>query len=193
MLNNYIQNTGISQTILRNNNQNHFNQVDWDAKYDGNIADIRIHSNDDGKRNQMNISLNNDDLANILNIPSVNMPLDKRLELDFDGPDYEPYFLDLSTPELKPQKPLSVEDLIKKTITIPDSDDEFIVPIKIDRKSSDKYTLTPKKRHKRHKTHITHKIYKKPKSKTRSKTKTKHHKSSRKTMSLPIIDFINSI
>ena len=84
MLNSYIKNRGITQTIIRDNNQNHFNQLNWDTEDDGNIANISIQSNYDGKQDQFNVSLDNNDLANILNIPSVNIPLDKRLNMDFE-------------------------------------------------------------------------------------------------------------
>jgi len=88
MLDTYIKKQGITQTIVHDNNKSHFNQINWDADYDGDIANLSINSNVDGKRDTFNISLDNEDLANILNIPSVNMPIDKRLQLDFQEPYY---------------------------------------------------------------------------------------------------------
>ena len=61
MLNTYIKNRGITQTILHENNKNHFNQVNWDADYDGDIANISVNSNIDGKRDRFDISLDNEE------------------------------------------------------------------------------------------------------------------------------------
>ena len=194
MLNTYIKNQGITQTIIHNNNRNHFNQVNWDADYDGNIANISVNLNTDGKRDRFNISLDNEDLANILTIPSVNTPIDKRLKMDFQEPNYqlEPLFLELPTPEIKSRKPKTVEELISKAISSPGADEELLVPLTIDKKTMDNYTLTPKKKHKRPKTHITHRVYKKRKS-SNSKSKSKKSRTKRTTLSMPIVDLINSI
>jgi hypothetical protein len=201
MLNTYIKNQGITQTIVHDKNRNHFNEVNWDADYDGNTANISVKSNVDGKRDKFDISLDNEDLANILNIPSVNMPIHKRLKIDFQEPfnkREQQYLLELPpsprilspriltprilTPEFEPRKPEILEEIINSGITSPATGEEFIVPLTIDKKTIDDYILTPRKRHRRRKTHITHKIYKKPKSSTKSKnTKSKSKtRSSRK-------------
>ena len=65
MLNTYIKNQGINQTLMYDNKGPHFNQINWNADYDGNVANISVNSNTDGKREYFNISLDNDDLANI--------------------------------------------------------------------------------------------------------------------------------
>ena len=170
MLNNYIKNRGITQTILHSNNENHFNQVNWDADYDGNIANISIDSNNDGKRNQYNFTLDNQDLANIFNIPSINVPIDKRLQMDFqDSFNSEPYLIELP-------KKYEIEEPYTNKLSSPLPNEELIIPLTIDRKTSHKYTLTPRRRHKRHKTHITHKVYKKSKS-SRRKSKSSRRNS----------------
>ena len=195
MLNTYIKNQGTTQTIIRDNNHNHFNQINWDANYDGNIANISFNSNTDGKHNKFNVSLDNEDLANILNIRSVNTPIDKRLKMDFDEPSYrpDPYFIELPTPELQPRKPKTIQELIDRRISSPLPDEELILPLSISDKSIKKlYTLTPRKKHRRRKTHITYKVSKKPKSSTKSKSKSKT-RSMKKSLSTPIVDLINSI
>ena len=96
MLNTYIKNRGLTQTLINNNNQRQFNQIDWDADYDGQNATISLNSNTNGKQNHFDIKLDNEDLANMLNVPSVSMPIDKRLQMDFDNPSFrreEPLFL----------------------------------------------------------------------------------------------------
>jgi len=195
MLNTYIKNQGTTQTIIHDNNHNHFNEINWDADYDGNIANISFNSNTDGKHNKFNVSLDNEDLANILNIPSVNTPIDKRLKMDFDEPSYrpDPYFIELPTPELptpelptpelQPRKPKIIKELIDRRISSPLPDEELILPLSVSDKSIKKlYTLTPRKKHRRRKTHITYKVSKKPKSSTKTKSKSKS-KSSTKTKS----------
>jgi hypothetical protein len=196
MLNTYIKNQGATQTIISDNNHNHFNQINWDANYDGNIANISFNSNTDGKHNNFNVSLNNEDLANILNIRSVNTPIDKRLKMDFnDEPSYrpEPYLIQLPTPELQQRKPKTIQELIDRRISSPLPDEELILPLSISDKSiKNLYTLTPRKKHRRRKTHITYKVSKKPKSSTKSKSKSKT-RSMKKSLSTPIVDLINSI
>ncbi len=195
MLNTYVKNRGMSKTIIFDNNHNHINEINWDADYDGDIANLSIHSNSDGKSNHFDIKLDNDDLANILNMQSVNMPIDERLKLDFNKPQYtpEPYFIELPTPQLKPREPIieypdaTIEDLIDRRITSPKTNEIFL-PLSVDNKLTNKYTLTPKKRHKRRKTHVTHKLTKKTKS---SKTKSRKTKSrTYRTRSTPILDLL---
>jgi hypothetical protein len=198
MLNTYIKNRGLTQTLIHTNNRNQFNETNWDADYDGNVANISVTSNTDGNKKRYNISLDNEDLANILNVPSINMPIDKRLQLDFVEPSFKndsrilqvelPH---LKTPEFFPRRAdfineadILMMDSMQKSnalkssiptnyLSSPLPNEELIVPITIDEKTIDKYTLTPKKHHKHKKTHKTYKVYKKQKS-----PKSKSHKSS---------------
>jgi len=86
------------------------------------------------------------------------MPIHKRLELDFEKP-YSPQEYLIELPEL-----LSSDTLSNHGISSPKTNEELIIPLTIDKKTADKYTLTPRKKHKRKKSHITYKVYKKPKS-----------------------------
>lgn len=176
MLDTYIKKQGVTQTMVHHNNNNHFNQIKWDADYDGNTANISVNSNIDGKRDRFHITLDNDDLADILNIPSVNMPIDKRLELDFQGPSYTSKpFLEFPTrfteSQLESRKPRTIKQIINRGISSPAQNEELIVPLTIDKKTMDNYVLTPNKRHRRRKSHITHKVYKKNKSSNKSSNK----------------------
>ena len=189
MLNTYIKNRGITQTLVNNNSQKQFNQINWDADYDGQNANISVTSDTDGNKNHFDIKLDNEDLANMLNIPSVSTPIDKRLQMDFnDSFRREPQFLqieipDLKTPRVSPRKPSylleteeepqteeqSIEKLLESItpnsyLSSPLPEEELIAPISIDDKTSNRFTLTPHRRHKRPKTHKTYKVYKKPKS-----------------------------
>ena len=186
MLNTYIKNRGITQTLINNNNQKQFNQINWDADYDGQNANISVTSDTDGNKNHFDVKLDNEYLANMLNIPSVSTPIDKRLQMDFDDSfRREPQLLqieipDLKTPHVSPRKPSylveepetdeqSIEELLESItpnsyLSSPLPEEELIAPISIDDKTSNRFTLTPHKRHKRPKTHKTYKVYKKPKS-----------------------------
>ena len=99
MLNTYIKNRGTTQTLVNNNNQKEFNQINWDADYDGQTANISFTSDTDGSKKHFDIKLDNEDLANILNIPSNSMPIDKRLQMDFnDSFRHEPKILQIEMP-----------------------------------------------------------------------------------------------
>lgn len=192
MLNTYIKNRGITKTIIHDNNHNHVNQLTWDADYDGDVANISLDTNSNGNHQHYDVKLDNQDLANILNIQGVNMPIHKRLESDFREPIGIPeeYFIELPTYDLQPRQPkivepesTSLEELLTKHVTSPKTDEELIVPLTIDRKTMDKYTLTPRRRHRRQKTHVTHRVYKKPKSRklVKSKSSSRNTKSKSKT------------
>jgi hypothetical protein len=154
MLNTYIKNRGKTKTIIYDNNNNHINEINWDADYDGDVANLSLTTNNDGKHQQFDLTLNNDDLAEILNYPSVNTPIHKRLETDYIKPKY------------KMLKSLLSETNINKfpsAISSPQTNEEYIIPITIDKKST-----IPKKKYRHHK---TYKAYKKPKSSRIKKSK----------------------
>lgn len=181
MLNTYIKNRGITKTIVHSNNRNHINQVNWDADYDGDMANISIKTNTDGNREHFDVTLDNEDLANILNVNSINIPIHQRLKNDFKDNIYsnEPYYIELPTPKFETMKPRIIEEDISNHISSPLPNEELIVPLTIYKKTN---TLTPRRRHKKPKTHITHRVYKKHKShssKSKSKSKSSRHKSPR--------------
>jgi hypothetical protein len=116
MLNTYIKNRGHTKTIIHSNNQNKINEIDWDADYDGDNAKIKLFTNTDGKKKQFKIELDSDDLANLLNIPSVNMPLHKRLKIDFHRKNPTPKIIQIELPNTK----TSTDNLLS---SITDSDE----------------------------------------------------------------------
>lgn len=85
MLDTFIKNQGITKTIVHNNNKNYINEIDWDADYDGEIAKISLNINDNGIKEHYSTKMNNAEISEILNIPSINTPIDKRLSNDFLG------------------------------------------------------------------------------------------------------------
>ena len=78
-----IKNVGSTKTYFKNNSGKHFNKVNWNADYDGNQAHIHMKTNEDGVKRQIYYNLDNRDLANLLNVDSVNVPVHERLKRDF--------------------------------------------------------------------------------------------------------------
>ena len=191
MPNTYIKNRGVTQTIVNNNNHKQFNQINWDTNYDGQNANISVTTDTDGEKNHFDITLDNEDLANMLNIPSVSMPLDKRIQMDFnDTFKQDPSQFKIEMPQIenlyvKDRRPTpfnenqTINEIIKSNgyLSSPSPDEEFIVPISLKEKPKHRYTLTP------HRTHKTYKVYKKHKSRRKSnsrhKSKSTHKSKSR--------------
>ena len=96
MLDTYIKNRGTTKTIIHSNNHNTINETNWDADYDGNVANISLDLSKNGRNKHMDFKLTNDDLANLLTVPSVNQPIHKRLKKDFVKPEsFKQVFLEL--------------------------------------------------------------------------------------------------
>ena len=83
MLDTYFKNKGITKTIVHNNGVNTVNKIKWEADYNGDVANISIDVDDNGSNEHYTTQLTNEDLDNILNIPSINKPIDQRLLNDF--------------------------------------------------------------------------------------------------------------
>jgi len=108
MLDTYLKNRGSTKTIIHSNNLNKVNEINWDADYDGNVANISLDLQNNGSHKHYDINLDNNDLANILNIPSVNIPIHRRLKSDFQKKLLNPrmYQIDFESPSslIEPHK-----------------------------------------------------------------------------------------
>jgi hypothetical protein len=82
----YIENYGYTNTHIDNNNKKSESSVSWIGNYDGNIANVDMTINNNGNEKSLNLQLDNEDLLNLLNIPSNQIPLEKRLINDFFSP-----------------------------------------------------------------------------------------------------------
>ena len=75
MLNTFIKNRGTTKTIIHDNhhnrNKNNVSEINWDADYDGKVANVSLELNSNGKTGHYDVKLNNKDLAKILNISKV--------------------------------------------------------------------------------------------------------------------------
>lgn len=189
MLNTYIKNRGTTKTILHKNNQNYINELNWDADYDGDVANISIDSEIDGKPKHFDIKLDNNDLANLLNVDSINMPIHKRLQMDFEEPTYmnKPYYIEL--PQSREPNDIYEQEFVDRHISSPKTNEVFL-PLTLDIRPANKYTLTPKKHHKRRKTHVTHRLYKKSKSKSSKRTKSTKSKTKMSRKSIPMLELL---
>jgi len=193
MLNTYIKNKGYTKTIIHNKNKNKVNEINWNADYDGEDANIHFTTKTNGRKKTVDIQLDNNDLANLLNIPSVNKPLHKRLKIDFISNRKPPIYRielphnssendfdslseessDSQLTEIPPfYSPESIQQ-IPNFISSPLPNDQLIIPVPINSRTSDRYTLTRRKHHIRPKTHRTYRVYKlhKPKSTSRRSTR----------------------
>lgn len=79
----YIKSQGMSQTVIQKPGVNNVNQINWDADYNGEVANLNLDVNTNGKKDNFVLQLSKGDLENLLNIPSVEKPLEERLEDDF--------------------------------------------------------------------------------------------------------------
>lgn len=79
----YIKTMGNAKVYIQNGMQREANEVNWNVDYDGDDADIDVNIGHNGEQTRYKAVLSNEDLANLLNMPSVNMPLENRLQNDF--------------------------------------------------------------------------------------------------------------
>ena len=79
----YIKTTGSAKAYVQRGMHRDAKEVSWDVDYNGDNADIDLDIDYNGERTHYKAILSNEDLANLLNIPSVNEPLENRLQNDF--------------------------------------------------------------------------------------------------------------
>ena len=206
MLNTFIKNSGTTKTIIHDNNKNNVNVVEWDADYDGDVANISLDLTNNGNVDHYNLKLDNDDLANILNINSIKMPIHKRLEKDFkkahlikDPSMYNIYLDDFRSPALMPiapemdnYEPESFSEEILQSlkpnthVSSPLPNEELIIPLTIDEKESEiPFIFTGNtKRRLRPKTHkVYHRLHNigRGLQKSKNRRKIRRHKTQRKS------------
>ena len=79
----YIKTMGSAKAYIQRGMHRDAKQVNWDVDYNGDNADIDLDIGTNGEMTHYRAVLSNEDLANLLNIPSVNEPLENRLQNDF--------------------------------------------------------------------------------------------------------------
>jgi hypothetical protein len=151
----YIQNQGVMKTLLHNRGHNSINQIGWNADYDGNMANVSLGINNNGKMGQYQFQLDNQDLEDLLSIPSVNRSLDQRLLRDFsvlNKKKKEPLFVIVERPHPKTKM---VDEKIYTHLSSPRKSEQLILPLTIKNKN---------KKTKRNKSARTYRVYKAPNS-----------------------------
>jgi len=180
MLNTFIKSKGITKTIIHNNNKNYSNEMNWDADYDGEKANISLNIDANGKKEHMEIKMNSDELAEILNIPSDNTLLDKRLYNDFlsKRPKKEYKIIELPKDSYEKYKKMvhfsddnvihDINDVndndIYTHISSPEPREQIILPLVI----KDSKRRKRNRSHKKVRSHDTYKIYRKTPNSTTS-------------------------
>ena len=81
----YIQTLGTSETNMDVNSKKSQSKLKWLGDYDGEIAKLQVDVNNDNNRKVYKFEMNNEQLSHLLGMPPVDMPLDKRLEMNFLG------------------------------------------------------------------------------------------------------------
>ena len=79
----YIKNYGITQSYIQRKNKRSMNELKWKADYDGNLAHLDVDLSANGKKDHIAMTLDNDDLMQILNTERDHSPIDQRLRNDF--------------------------------------------------------------------------------------------------------------
>lgn len=78
-----IQNYGFTKTLVQHNGRYSDNEMQWRGNYDGNMANIDVDIYDNGFDKHVSMQLDNNDLAQLLGIQPVDIPLERRLKNDF--------------------------------------------------------------------------------------------------------------
>jgi hypothetical protein len=86
----YIQNYGFTKTIVKDNNRESKNEIQWIGDYNGKVANIDIDFDNNGNKEFINLQLDNKDLRNLLGIQPIEIPLEQRLVNDFLDKTYKP-------------------------------------------------------------------------------------------------------
>ena len=161
----YIQNQGIMKTMLHNKGRNSVSELGWDADYDGKLAHISLGINENGKIDQYQFQLDNQDLEQLLSIPSVNQSLDQRLTRDFTKKKNS-MFIVVEEPHTKNKvvEPFSSTNLTH--LSSPTFSEELMVPLTIQNKN--KTTRNSSRKSRRRSRPGTYRVYKIPKRSSKS-------------------------
>ena len=79
----YIKTMGSAKAYIQHGMHRDAKEVNWDVDYNGDNAEIDLDIGTNGETTHYKAVLSNEDLAHLLNIPSVNEPLENRLQNDF--------------------------------------------------------------------------------------------------------------
>jgi hypothetical protein len=206
----FMHESGINQSFLTINGKKKFNNFKWDADYNGKVANIILDSNNNGKKKLYNFILDNNDLVNMLNINTSDIPIDKRLNDDFKESGVpllnpNPMIIELESPpnyvsqvqkiqEPQIQEPQIQEPRIQEPQNL--NNLEFYIPMIVKKQPTRSVMSFPKKIKTKRSTRLkpkSHKVYKiyknsksigylKHKKSSKSLKNSKNSKSSKRTL-----------
>lgn len=130
-----LKTKGYNETIIRNNNNNNVSKLNWDADYNGENGRVSLDYSENGNPTEhVKISFDNDDLANLLNVPSINMPIHQRLKNDFmrqkrrgTRKNYNPMIIELMKPS--PSHNSYLEPSTNRNILSNEMSEELLIPL----------------------------------------------------------------
>ena len=79
----FMYENGMNQSFVNINGKKKYKNLKWNADYNGEVANVYLKSNNNGRKNIYNFMLDNNDLANMLNVNTNDMLIDERLKQDF--------------------------------------------------------------------------------------------------------------
>jgi len=79
----YFESKGEALSVFKINGKETTQSAEWDVNYDGDLANIKLDTDTNGKKEHKKIKLTNDDINAMLSVPSHDLSLDSRLETDF--------------------------------------------------------------------------------------------------------------
>ena len=79
----YLKSTGHANIYTQNNDERNVLKTDWNVDYDGDVEDLDLVVSENGNVEHMHRVFDKHDLAAMLQLNSVNKPLDERLRNDF--------------------------------------------------------------------------------------------------------------
>ena len=183
MNNTFVVNSGSTQSVLINNGKAKTNGVEWKANYNGDIANVDLKLNNNGREKKFKVEMTNDELENLadmLVVPRpVNKPIHNRLLEDFDEnnmftsmespmiielDNIKPYTEQINRPQLISRNPTNK---FLTHISSPSSFEDLIIPFNQNLNKSSRTRRRPKtyriikvKKHKRPKTYRIIKVKK---------------------------------
>jgi hypothetical protein len=173
----YENENGMNQSFVNINGKKKYKNLKWNADYNGEVANIYLKSNDNGRKKIYNFMLDNNDLANMLNVNTNDMLIDERLKQDFKQ---------INLSETNPKKDLIIIEFENKPNIVTQNLQEEMPRQEIYSIPSLKKTKTKKSsRHSsRHSSRLkskSHKVYKIYKN-SKSIGYLKHKKTSKRTL-----------
>jgi hypothetical protein len=79
----YFESKGEALSVFKVNGKETTQSAEWDVNYDGDLANIKLDTDTNGKKEHKKIKLTNDDINAMLSVPSHDLSLESRLETDF--------------------------------------------------------------------------------------------------------------